>query len=144
MGGGYAYRFAAEYEEVKCCVNLFPLYVDQVADNAVPKWMKSGTWATYQFGTDDSEQFQKGMSCLTEGAVKCDYLLVHSKYDNWMDFDKTKSIFNKSQGRKEEIVIEQELAFQNEEKIMHAMPVGEQMHWVKIYAADWMAEKLRK
>ena len=33
-------------------------------------------------------------------------------------------------------------AYASEETIMHAMPVGEQYHWVKHEAADFIAQRL--
>jgi len=143
MGGGYAYRIASQYKEVKACVSLFPLYINMVGKNAVPRWMKQGTWADYQFGIADSDSFINEMAILSEGYVDSNFLLVCSDLDNWMGAEQTELIFEKTKGVKERILLEEDLAFETKESVMHAMPVGEQMHWIKIYASDWMGEKLK-
>lgn len=143
MGGGYAYRAAAKYPQIKACVNLFPLFITMLEENAIPRWMKSGKWAEFQLDDESSKERMKNMEVLTEGNVKSSYLIVHSKYDNWMDIEKTKEIYNKTSGYKEEIIIEEPPVYADEESVMHAMPVGEQMNWIKIKAADFMMESLK-
>lgn len=144
MGGGYAYRFAAKYPSVRCVANLFPLFVTMLEEDAVPRWMKQGLWAKYQLANGPENEFYEGMEVLTEGAVKSDYLVVHSRFDNWMPLEKTKEILTKTEGKKETIVIDEEPVFATKESIMHAMPVGEQMHWIRIKVADWMVTHLEE
>lgn len=142
MGGGYAYRAAAKYPEIKCSVNLFPLFITMLEDNAIPRWMKAGKWAEFQLGTK-VEETMENMKVLTEGNVKSSYLIVRSEYDNWMDLEKTQEIFDKTTGHKEEIIIKDFPVYASKESVMHAMPVGEQLHWVKIKAADFIKEILK-
>ncbi|HAU85256.1 MAG TPA: tRNA modification GTPase, partial [Lachnospiraceae bacterium] len=42
MGGGFAYRAAAKYSDIKCCVNLFPLFLSMVENDNIPRWMRQG------------------------------------------------------------------------------------------------------
>lgn len=143
MAGSFAYRAAAKYPQIKCCVNLFPLFISMVDMNHIPGWMKHGRWAGFQMGDKSTEEFVKGMSIMEEGTVACKYLFVHSSYDNWMELDKTQFIYDKAKGQKQEIIVEDEPVFATKESVMHAMPVGEQMHWIKRKAADFCVEALR-
>lgn len=137
MGGGFAFHAAAKYPQIKCCVNLFPLFISLVDMGNIPGWMKLGKWASFQIGEGGTEEFVKGMAVMAEGTLKCNYLLVHSSYDNWMELEKTEFIFGKAEGKRQEIVIDNEPVYATKESVMHAMPVGEQMHWVKRKAADY-------
>ena len=140
MGGGLAYRAAAKYPSVKACVNLFPLFVSMVNLDSIPRWMRQGLWADYQIGFSDKEEWIRTMGTLEKDDVKGQYLLVHSEFDNWMEQEKNSCIYNKTRGEKREIIIKQQPVYATKESIMHAMPVGEQMHWVKIQAADFLVE----
>lgn len=143
MGGGYAYRAAAKYPEIKCCVNLFPLFVSMLEDNAIPRWMRQGKWAEFQMENGLQDKWMKDMGKLAEGNIGCRYLLVHSEYDNWMELDKTRKIFDKTTGEKEEVIVHEQPVYATKESVMHAMPVGEQMHWIKIMAADFFVESFQ-
>lgn len=140
MGGGIAYRAAAKYPSIKACVSLFPLFVSMVNLNSIPRWMRQGLWADYQIGYRDKDEWIDTMRILEKDDVKGKFLLVHSEFDNWMELDKTKCIFDKTTGEKSEIVVTQQPVYATDESVMHAMPVGEQMHWIIIQAADFMAE----
>ncbi len=140
MGGGIAYRAAAKYPSIKACVNLFPLFVSMVNLDSIPRWMRDGLWADYQIGYPDKNEWIETMRTLEKDNVKGRYLLVHSEFDNWMEIEKTKYIYDKTTGQKQEIVVKQKPVYATEESVMHAMPVGEQMQWVKIQAADFLAE----
>ncbi|SES90569.1 alpha/beta hydrolase [[Clostridium] polysaccharolyticum] len=143
MGGGFAYRAAAKHTQIQCCVSLFPLFLSMVEPDNIPRWMKQGQWAAFQMDKP-VEQFLDEMEIIGEGCINCDFLLVHSVYDNWMELEKTKLIYEKSQGAKQEIEIEEQPVYATKESVMHAMPVGEQMHWIKRKAADFCAQALRK
>jgi len=39
---------------------------------------------------------------------------------------------------KDKIIIADEPVFSKENAVTHTMPVGEQMHWIKHLAADWI------
>ena len=95
-------------------------------------------------GDISTDDFIQEMSVIAEGNVSCSYLLVHSVYDNWMELEKTQSIYDKSTGDKQEIAIEDEPVYATKESVMHAMPVGEQMHWIKRKAADYCVQAFRK
>jgi len=144
MGGGYAFRSSAKYAKTKCCVSLFPLFIGMAAMDSIPVWMKQGKWSTYQYGEngDTLEKFSKSMSVLVEGTIDCDFLIVHSDDDNWMDAEASEGIFAKAKGYKEQLAVDEKPAYVSEETIMHAMPVGEQFHWVKHIASDFIAERL--
>ena len=143
MGGGYAFRASSKRKETQCCVSLFPLFINIADTNSIPVWMKHGKWAKYQY-SEGTEMFYKKMQVLEEGTVDCDFFLVHSADDNWMNTEASLSLLDKANGYKEQLKIDEKLAFASEETIMHAMPVGEQFHWVKHLASDFIAERLLK
>ncbi len=140
MGGGYAFRASAKREKTKCCVSLFPLFLNFADMENIPVWMKRGKWTALQLG--DHDDYLNRMKCIEEGSVSCDFLMVHSADDNWMDTDASMKLFDRVCGYKEQIEIEEKPAYVAEESIMHAMPVGEQFHWVKHIAADFISERL--
>ena len=140
MGGGYAFRAAVKRKNTKCCVTLFPLLMGFADQDSIPIWMKRGKWASYQYGDD----FLNSMNVLLEGNLDADYLLVYSPDDNWMDTDASMRLYDRAAGYREKIYIDEKPAYVSEEKIMHAMPVGEQFHWVKHIAADFIAERILK
>jgi len=143
MGGGYAYRAATKNKSIKCCVNLFPLFINEIPEKALPKWMKHGTWADYQIGKlNENEDYYKEMSVLKEGFIESCYLMIHGNHDNWMGIAEANAIFDKTLGEKEKIIIEEQPVFSGKDSITHTMPVGEQMHWLKHLTADWIQEHL--
>ncbi|MDO5147981.1 MAG: alpha/beta hydrolase family protein [Oscillospiraceae bacterium] len=144
MGGGYAFRASAKMKNTKCCVSLFPLFINICEIDSVPVWMKRGKWAAYQHGYDecDPNDLVDRMKVLNEGTVDCDFFLIHSADDNWMTTDASLSLLEKANGYKESLEVTDKPAYVSEETIMHAMPVGEQFHWVKHIAADFIAERL--
>lgn len=143
MGGGYAFRSSVKRAKTKCCVSLFPLLMNFADMDSVPIWMKHGKWALYQYGVGD-ETYYEQMKILEEGTINCDFLMAYSPDDNWMDKEASVSLLNKANGYKEELEILEKPSYVSEETIMHAMPVGEQFHWVKHIASDFIAERLLK
>lgn len=140
MGGGYAFRAASKRPESKCCVSLFPLFINIADIDSIPIWMKRGKWSALQYG--ESETFLSEIKMLEEGNVSCDFLMVYSEYDNWMSTDASLSLYEKAIGFKEKIFVDEKPAYVSEETIMHAMPVGEQFHWIKHKSADFIAKRL--
>ncbi|WP_455529300.1 dienelactone hydrolase family protein [Ruminococcus sp.] len=138
MGGGYAFRATVKNPKAKACVSLFPLLMHFASIDNIPLWMKRGKWSSYQYADD----YFEGMAVLEEGTHKADFLMVYSSDDNWMTPEASKKILDKATGYKESIHIEDKPAYVSEETIMHAMPVGEQYHWVKHIAADFIAARL--
>lgn len=142
MGGGYAFRASAKRQSAKCCVSLFPLMLNIASLDSVPIWMKRGKWSLFQYGTTDTMFFDK-MKVIESGTISCDFLMVHSADDNWMDTEASLSFLDKATGYKESIQVDEKPAYVSEETIMHAMPVGEQFHWIKHIASDFIAERLK-
>ena len=138
MGGGYAFRATVKNPKAKACVSLFPLLMHFASIDNIPLWMKRGKWSSYQYADD----YFEGMAVLEEGTHKADFLMVYSSDDNWMTPEASKKILDKATGYKESIHIEDKPAYVSEETIMHAIPVGEQYHWVKHIAADFIAARL--
>lgn len=138
MGGGYAIRASAKRQDVKCCCALFPLMICYCKLDSVPIWMKRGKWSSYQT-TGTHEQ---SLDVLAEGTLSADFFLVHSDDDNWMSPEASDILFEKGTGYKERLRVTEKPAYASEETIMHAMPVGEQFHWVKHIAADFIAQRL--
>ncbi len=147
MGGGYAFRATAKHPEVACCVSLFPLFLNLADMGSIPIWMKRGKWANFQYGSEmrqDDAAFLEGMKKLESGTVAADFLMVYSEDDNWMTTEASLSLFERATGTKEKIFVDEKPAYVSEESIMHAMPVGEQFHWVQHQAADFLAARLTK
>ncbi len=138
MGGGYAFRATVKNPDVKCCVSLFPLFMNFAEQDSIPVWMKKGMWSSYQY----SDNYLESMKVLEEGTFNTDFLLAFSNDDNWMSPEATEKLWNKALGYKEKICITEKPAYASEETIMHAMPVGEQFHWVKHEAADFIAARI--
>ncbi len=138
MGGGYAFRATVKNPNIKCCVSLFPLLMNFADQNSIPVWMKKGKWSSYQYGDD----YLESMKVLEKGTHKADFLMACSDDDNWMSPEATQKLWDKAKGKKEKIYIADKPAYVSEETIMHAMPVGEQYHWVKHEAADFIASRI--
>ena len=138
MGGGYAFRATVKNKNVKCCVSLFPLLMNFADQGSIPVWMKKGKWSSYQY--DDN--YLEGMAVLEEGTHNADFLMAYSDDDNWMSPEATQKLWDKALGYKEKIYISDKPAYVSEETIMHAMPVGEQYHWVQHEAADFIASRI--
>ena len=138
MGGGYAIRATVKNPDVKCCAALFPLMICYCKIDSVPIWMKKGKWTSCQTNDDYIET----MNILSEGTLSSDFLLVHSDYDNWMTHEANDILYSKATGYKERLEVTERPAYVSEETIMHAMPVGEQFHWVKHITADFIAQRL--
>ena len=83
------------------------------------------------------------MKVLEEGTLDSDFLMVDSADDNWMTPEASERLYSKATGYKERIQISDKPSYVSEETIMHAMPVGEQYHWVKHEAADFLASRLK-
>jgi dienelactone hydrolase len=142
MGGGYAYRAACMDSRYAACVTLFPLRVTQVAPETTPQWMKQGMWYNFQTGGLKTEEFMQQMKELEDGEINCPYMLIHGRNDNWMTLDAAMELYNNAHGEKEKIIIEEEPVFSNQQVVTHTMPVGEQLHWIRYVAADWLAAHL--
>lgn len=145
MGGGYAFRATSKHPEIKCCASLFPLFLNIADMNSIPIWMKRGKWSDFQYGLDmknENDNYLAGMKVLEEGSISADFLMVYSEDDNWMTAEASMSLFNKATEVKEKIFVDEKPAYVSEESIMHSMPVGEQFHWIKHKAADFLAARL--
>lgn len=140
MGGGYAFRASTKHKNAKCCVNLFPLFLNFSDMDSIPIWMKRGKWAAFQYDYD--EHFLENMKQIEEGEITCDYFLAYSEDDNWMTTEASMRLYDRAKGYREKLFVDEKPAYVSEESIMHAMPVGEQFHWVKHLAADFIAERL--
>ncbi len=138
MGGGYAFRASVKKQDVRCCVSLFPLMIYYATLESVPIWMKKGKWTSYQTNDD----YMESMNILAEGNITTDFLMIHSDDDNWMSPEASDALYSKATGYKERLKVTEKPAYVSEETIMHAMPVGEQYHWVKHLAADFIAARL--
>lgn len=144
MGGGYAYRMAAKYSEIKSCASLFPVVITALEQERIPRWMRDGVWAQYQREEKEEETFLEEMKVLEEGTVSGSCLIVRSNYDNWMSSIQMQQMLDKVSGRKEEIVISEALVCGCEESILHTIPGSEQMNWIKIKVADWLVTRLNE
>jgi hypothetical protein len=143
MGGGYAHRAACVDRRYEFCVTLFMLYITQVQLGSTPQWMRQGDWYNFQTGGVPGDQFMQEMDELTQGSLYCPYLFIHGRHDNWMTLDSATAFFDRAQGEKEKLIIETPPVFSTQQVVTHTMPVGEQLHWVKHYVADWVAARTR-
>lgn len=138
MGGGYAHRAACADPRYKFCVTLFMLYITQTQPNSTPQWMRQGEWYNFQTGGVPAAEFLQEMDGLTQGVLNVPYLFIHGRHDNWMPLETAQVYCDRAQGPKEVLIIENTPVFSNQQVVTHTMPVGEQLHWVKHYAADWI------
>ena len=139
MGGGYAHHAACIDRRYSFCVTLFMLYITHTLVDSTPQWMRQGEWYNFQTGGVPGEQFLHEMRGLAEGTLECPYLFIHGRHDNWMTLDTAMAFYDRAQGQKEKLIIENTPIFSNQQAVTHTMPVGEQLHWVKHVAADWIA-----
>lgn len=140
MGGGLAYRLTSQYQQIAWLVNLFPLFINIVANKA-PRWMAQGSFYKNLTGGEiHVDDYLKEMSLGDNDAVKCPYYFIHGKNDNWMSLDAAKNLYERAQGEKKQLIIEDEPVFYNGAKVVHAMPVGEQLHWLRNVFADWIKQ----
>jgi pimeloyl-ACP methyl ester carboxylesterase len=138
MGGGYAFRAACIDSRYIFCITLFALLISKVEEDSTPQWMKQSNWAKFQMGNIQPDQFIAEMRLLEEGTLKCPYLFIHGMHDNWMTLQSALQLYDRAKGLKEKLIIETEPVFSNQQILTHAMPVGEQLHWIKHVAADWI------
>ena len=143
MGGGYAHRAAYVDPRYAFCVTLFMLYITHIPLDATPQWMQQGEWCNFQLGIPGA-QFLEEMRELAEGALTRPYFFIHGRHDNWMALDMAMEFYDRAQGQKEKLIVENTPVFSNQQAVTHTMPVGEQLHWVKHLAADWIADRARQ
>ncbi|MFN2270372.1 MAG: alpha/beta hydrolase [Anaerolineae bacterium] len=141
MGGGYAHRAACADRRYAFCVTLFMLYITHQPEGVTPQWMRQGEWYDFQTGGVPDDQFLQEMHGLAEGALECPYFFIHGLHDNWMPLDSAMAFYDRAQGHKEKLIVENTPVFSNQQAVTHTMPVGEQLHWVKHLAADWIASQ---
>ena len=144
MGGGYAHYAASNDSRYKACATFFPLFIGMVDPSTTPQWMKQGEGYNMQTGGIPANEFIGEISKLEEGHLSCPFLFIHGKHDNWMTIDSATTLFDKATGKKEKIIIEDTPVFSNQQAVTHTMPVGEQLHWLRYVAADWMVNELRE
>ncbi|MDC7220835.1 MAG: alpha/beta hydrolase [Spirochaetales bacterium] len=145
MGGGYAYRAAALNGEYSFCATLFPLFISQVKKENTPQWMKSGEWISYQTGGAEVDSFLEDMSRRKNEVINCPFFLIHGKYDNWMSLEDALKLYDLAQtDDKKTLIIEDKPVFSKDEKVLHAMPIGEQLHWIRHIFADWISDQVEK
>lgn len=144
MGGGYAYHAASNDSRYKACTTFFPLFISTIDQSTTPQWMKQGETFNLQTGDGNTaEHFLDDMAALENGALSCSFLFVHGKYDNWMTLEMAQVLYDKATGKKDKIIIEEAPVFSTQQIVTHTMPVGEQLHWLRIVAADWMVNELK-
>jgi pimeloyl-ACP methyl ester carboxylesterase len=119
-------------------VTLFPLLISRVEENSTPQWMKQGSWAKFQMGNIPPEQFIEEMRLLEKGNLECPFLFIHGEYDNWMTLDSALDFCNRAKGPTKKLIVDTEPVFSNQQLVTHTMPVGEQLHWIRHIAADWI------
>jgi dienelactone hydrolase len=144
MGGGYAHRAACVDRRYAFCVTLFMLYITHTVADTTPQWMRQGAWYDFQTGGVPSDRFLQEMRGLAEGALECPYFFIHGRHDNWMTLDAAMAFYDRAQGHREKLIIENAPVFSNQQAVTHTMPVGEQLHWVKHVAADWIASQAQQ
>jgi dienelactone hydrolase len=145
MGGGYSYYTASNDKRYNMCVNLFPLLITKSDLTKIPIWMKKGKWYVYQTGdTEGKNDFYNGIKELEGGNMNIPYFMVHTKYDNWMTIDNVMDLYNKVNSKKEILLIDEDPVIAKGENATHAMPVGEQLHWIKNLASDWIIDEFER
>lgn len=143
MGGGYAHYAASGNSAYALCVTLFPLFITRVEEGTTPQWMKRGKWYDYQSGGVPAVDFLGEMKALEEGTLQCPLLFIHGEKDNWMTLEKAAGLYDRAKGKKEKIIIEEDPVFSGGNAVTHTMPVGEQLHWLRHKAADWIVKEFQ-
>ena len=142
MGGGYAFRAAALDSRYRFAATLFPLFINMVDKIGIPQWMRSGPWIDYQTGGADPDAFIASMGPAPTDKPRVPFLVVHGRHDNWMTWESARSLLARvDHSRRDLITIENEPVITGGSATTHAMPVGEQMHWVVPTVADWVADR---
>jgi pimeloyl-ACP methyl ester carboxylesterase len=100
--------------------------------------MRQGEWYNFQTGGVPGNEFIREMDALTAGSLDVPYLFIHGRHDNWMSLESAQVYYERATVHKEKLIIENTPVFSNQQVVTHTMPVGEQLHWVKHYAADWI------
>lgn len=145
MGGGYAFRAASIEPRFRHAGTLFPLFIDMVDPAGIPTWMRAGPWIEKQTGGTDADSFIASMGPAPTDAPDVPFLMVHGRHDNWMTWDSAQALLARVRHpRREFLTIENEPVVTGGNATTHAMPVGEQMHWVVPHVADWMADRARE
>ena len=145
MGGGYAFRAASIEPRFRHAATLFPLFIDMVARVGIPQWMRSGPWVDLQTGGVDGESFIATMGPAQTDAPAVPFFVVHGRHDNWMTWEAANALLSRVRHeRRDLLTIEDEPVVTGGNATTHAMPVGEQMHWVVPVVADWMADRARE
>lgn len=143
MGGGYAFRAVALDERYRFGATLFPLFINMVDLVGIPQWMRSGAWIEFQTGGVDADAFIASMGPAATDRPRAPFLVVHGRHDNWMTWDSAKSLLERvDNSRRDMVAIENEPVITGGSATTHAMPVGEQMHWVVPMVADWIADRV--
>lgn len=142
MGGGYCYRAAALDARYKYAAMLFPLFINMVAQGSVPEWMRSGPWTEFQMGGLEADQFIGQMGPADTDVPRVPCFVVHGRHDNWMTWDSVNALLQRVQHpHRELLTIENAPVVTGGNATTHAMPVGEQMHWVVPVVADWLTDR---
>jgi dienelactone hydrolase len=144
MGGGYSFRAAALKKEFEFCMNLFPLFINQVEEGATPQWMKSGAWVEKQIGIVDIDSYLQEMGLKDTDTLECPYFVAYGKYDNWMVEKSTLKLIERVKNTEIKVVtIDESPVFSGQSLVTHTMPVGEQLHWLRHVMADWALQIVR-
>jgi dienelactone hydrolase len=142
MGGGYAFRAAALNKAYALCATLFPLFISEVADGRTPQWMMSGKWYGFQTGDADPEDFRSKVGFNRNERIQCPFYLVHGSADNWMSIGSALRLTeNVDHPVVEKLIVEKKPADSADLVVVHMLPVGEQLYWVKHLLADWMRKQ---
>lgn len=142
MGGGYAFRAISIDPRYRHAATLFPLFIGMIDMARVPSWMRSGPWLGRQIGNADPDAFIASMVPSPTDRPRVPFLVVHGRHDNWMTWDSARSLLDRTEHPLKELVtVEDEPAVTGGNATTHAMPVGEQMHWVVPMVADWIADR---
>lgn len=144
MGGSYAHRMAAKYEEIKSCVTVVPVFLTMEEENHTSPLKKDSIWANYQRERGSIEAFLEGMKVLEEGSIAGDYLTVYSEYEEAAYAEHRAALLESVAGTVDKIVIPDVPVHATTEAGTMGMPVTEQIKWVKIKVADWMVAHLKK
>ncbi len=143
MGGGYAFRAVALEPRFRFAATLFPLFINMNDLALIPQWMRSGTWLQFQIGGVDPDAFIAQMGPAPSDTPRVPFFLVHGRHDNWMTWDSAHSLLERVEhSRRDLLTIESEPVITGGNTTTHAMPVGEQMHWVVPVVADWVLDRV--
>jgi dienelactone hydrolase len=136
LGGAMAYKYAALTNDAAFCTSMFPMLLSRELIDNSPAWMKMSEWFAFFCGNAPNEVFENEMMVTDDLVIRCPYLLVHGRHDNWTPLERAMKLYDRATDKKDIMVIEEKPVYESGHLTTHSIPVAEQYHWVMPVASD--------